>query len=297
MSRSWARWALPIVAAALTVLLAYLLQPITNRAWSPVMAPLLAACAWYGGWQAALIAWALGLAGRIALVSPAPWDRPAWSLVWFSIHLGTVVVLVQLRRRRDEQAEARRIQHDQAVRARRAVAARRAAFLAHASEVLASSPDYETTLAALADLAVPQIADLCIVDVLQEDGTFQCLAVAHADHHKAALVRELRRMFPLNPKAPYGPPRVLRSGRALVYAELDQNGLIQEIGGDSSQLRVAMALGLHSAMAVPLQVGGRSLGVISFATTTSARRFVPQDRDFAEDLARRAAIAIDAARP
>ena len=297
MSRSWARWALPIVAAALTVLLAYLLQPITTRAWSPVMAPLLAACAWYGGWQAALTAWALGLAGRILLVSPPPWDRPAWSLVWFSIHLGTVVVLVQLRRVRGEQAEARRIQHDQAVRAQRAVAARRAAFLTHASEVLASSPDYETTLAAVANLAVPQIADLCIVDVLQDDATFQCLAVAHADHDKVALVRELRRMFPLSPKAPFGPPRVLRSGRAIVYSAMDESSLIQEIGGDSSQLRVATALGLHSAMSVPLQVGGRSLGVISFATTNSARRFVPQDREFAEDLARRASIAIDAARP
>jgi hypothetical protein len=297
MSRSWTRWLLPIALAGLSVLLAFLLQPITNRAWSPLMVPVLAACTWYGGWPSAVVAWAAGLAGRVTLVQPPPWDRPAWSLAWWVVHVAVVVGVVTIRRVREEQAEARRVQREQAVRAQRAVGARRAAFLAHASEVLASSPDYETTLASLASLAVPQIADLCIVDVLQEDGSFQCLAVAHADHDKVALVRELRRMFPLNPKAPYGPPRVLRSGGAVVYTDLDESVLIQEIGGDSSQLRVATALGLQSTMAVPLQVGGRRLGVISFGTTGGGRRFVPQDREFAEDLARRVAIAIDAARP
>jgi transcriptional regulator with GAF, ATPase, and Fis domain len=284
------------VLAALSVLFAFLLQPITHRAWSPVMLPVIAVSTWYGGWPAALLAWSLGLAGRFAVVRPSPLLDPAWTLAWFTAHAGVVAIVTAMRRVRQEQAEARQIQREQAVRAQRATAARRTAFLAHASEVLASSPDYETTLAALADLAVPQIADLCIVDVLQDDGTFQCLAVAHADHDKVALVRELRRMFPLDAGAPYGPPRVLRSGRAVVYTGLDESLLIREIGGDGSQLRVATALGLQSAMAVPLQVGGRRLGVISFGTT-SGRRFVPQDREFAEDVARRAAIAIDAARP
>ena len=83
-------------------------------------------------------------------------------------------------------------------------------------------------------------------------------------------------------------------------ADLERHGhgRVQPQGrGDSSQLRVATALGLQSTMAVPLQIGGRRLGVISLGTTSSGRRFVPQDREFAADLARRAAIAIDAARP
>jgi GAF domain-containing protein len=66
---------------------------------------------------------------------------------------------------------------------------------------------------------------------------------------------------------------------------------------DPAESRVAIALGIKSSMAVPMLIGGRRLGVISLATTDSARRFVASDLLFAEDLARRAAIAVDAGRP
>ena len=199
------------------------------------------------------------------------------------------------RQARDNREQARRVQREQANRAQRSIAARRAAFLAHASEVLGSSPDYETTLAAVANLAVPQIADLCVVDIMEDSGRFKALAVAHVDPGKAQLVRELRRMYPLDPAAPFGPPRVMRTGRSVVQAELDDASGISSVHPE--ELRVATALGIKSTMAVPLLIGGRRLGVISFATTDSGRRFVAQDLPFAENLARRAAIAVDAARP
>jgi GAF domain-containing protein len=82
----------------------------------------------------------------------------------------------------------------------------------------------------------------------------------------------------------------------MIYSELPTS-TAAETSIHPSELRVALALGICSTMAVPLLVGGRRLGVISFATTDSGRRFVASDLQFAEDLARRAAIAIDTARP
>ncbi|MEW6319744.1 MAG: GAF domain-containing protein [Acidobacteriota bacterium] len=293
----WSQLALPVASAGLVLLVAALLQPITDRAWAPLMVPAVAICAWYGRWPAGLGVVVLGAAGRIAVISPPPWDRPLWMGLWSGALLVTIVLVDRLRQARDDRVESAHIARERADRAARAVAARRAAFLAHASEVLASSPDYETTLAAVANLAVPQIADLCVVDIVQDDGSFRALAVAHVDPLKVQLVHELRGLHPLDPKAPFGPPRVLRTGHSLVYSLVDQHDSGDGPEVDPAELRVATALGIRSSMAVPLLVGGRRLGVISFATTDSGRRFVAADLEFAEDLARRAAIAIDAARP
>lgn len=261
------------------------------------MVPALALCTWLGGWRAGLLTLIVGSVARGVAIDPPQWERPFWWAVWTSVHVGVMLATTLARRSRDEREEARRVQREQADRAQRSMAARRAAFLSHASEVLASSRDYATTLGAVANLAVPQIADLCVVDVLEEDsGRFKALAVAHVDPGKAQLVRELRRMYPLDSAAPYGPPRVLRTGRSVVHAELDDSSADAN-SLDPAELRVATALGIKSTMAVPLLIGGRRLGVISFATTDSGRRFVAQDLLFAEDLARRAAIAVDAARP
>lgn len=262
------------------------------------MVPAVGLSAWFGGPWAGAAALALGVAGRLWLIDwPGDLGGGLRLVLGVTVLAGTGLAAVRARQSRDEREEVRHIAREQSERARRAVATRRSAFLAHASEVLASSPDYATTLAAVANLAVPQIADLCIVDVLHDDGSFHALAVAHVDPAKAQLVRELRGMYPLDPKAPYGPPRVLRSGRSVIYADLADPQVMRELSGDLSQLRVSNALGLRSTMAVPLLVGGRRLGVISFAIADSQHRFVASDLAFAEDLARRAAIAIDAARP
>ncbi len=285
---------LPLVTAGLVTFVAALLEPVTTRVWGPLMLPALAVCTWLGGWRAGLLTLLFGSIVRSQAIDPPQWERPFWWAVWTTMHLTVVLIADRVRRARDDREHARRVQRDQADRAQRSMAARRAAFLAHASEVLASSPDYETTLGAVANLAVPQIADLCVVDILNDVGQFKALAVAHVDPGKAQLVRELRRMYPLDPAAPFGPPRVLRIGRSVVQSDIGDD---PDADVDQAELRVATALGIKSTMAVPLLIGGRRLGVISFATTDSGRRFVAHDLAFAEDLARRAAIAVDAARP
>jgi len=294
VSRRWTTVVLPLATAALVVLVAALLQPVTTRVWGPLMLPALAVCTWFGGWRAGLLTLVFGSVVRSLAIDPPQWERPFWWAVWTTVQLTVMVIADRVRRARDDREHARRVQREQVDRAQRSIAARRAAFLAHASEVLASSPDYQTTLGAVANLAVPQIADLCVVDILDDSGQFKALAVAHVDPGKAQLVRELRRMYPLDPTAPFGPPRVLRTGRSVVQSELDDTS---DTSVDPAEVRVATALGIKSTMAVPLLIGGRRLGVISFATTESGRRFVAQDLPFAEDLARRAAIAVDAPRP
>lgn len=292
MSRRWVTAVLPIATAALVAVVAGVLQPLTTRVWGPLMVPGLTLCTWLGGWRTGVLTLVISSVIRSVAIDPPQWERPRWWAIWTLIHLTTILITARARQGRDDQEQARRVQREQVDRAQRSMAARRAAFLAHASEVLASSRDYETTLGAVANLAVPQIADLCVVDILDDSGRFKALAVAHVDPGKAQLVRELRRMYPLDPAAPYGPPRVLRSGRSVVHAELADSDSV-----DPAERRIATALGIKSTMAIPLLIGGRRLGVISFATTDSGRRFVEQDLPFAEDLARRAAIAVDAARP
>lgn len=294
MSRRWVTIVVPIVAASLVTLVAAVMQPVSTRVWGRLLLPALAGCTWLGGWRAGVLTLVVGIATRGYAVSPPPWARPYWWALWTTAHIATIIVTELIRRAVQDRAQARRVKREQADRAQRSVAARRAAFLAHASEVLGSSPNYETALGAVANLAVPQIADLCVVDILDDNGGFKALAISHIDPGKAQLVRELRRMYPLQPAAPYGPPRVLRTGRSIIQTELDDPSSTPV---DPAELRVATALGIKSTMAVPLLVGGRRLGVISFATTDSGRRFVAQDLQFAEDLARRAAIAIDTTRP
>jgi GAF domain len=134
-----------------------------------------------------------------------------------------------------------------------------APYLAEASEVLASSLDYEATLASLARLVVPALADWCAIDVLEEDGTIQQLAVVHEDPEKVAWARGLRRLYPPEPDAPRGMPRVLRSGKAEFYPEVTDETLVAA-ARDGRHLRLMRQVGFTSVMIVPLIARGRTLG-------------------------------------
>lgn len=185
---------------------------------------------------------------------------------------------------------------------RRMVAARRAAeqaqerfaFLAEASRALASSLDEETTLKSLADIAVPQFADWCVVDLVDTPGSWPArrLAVAHQDPAKVQMVRELGERYPPNPKARYGVPQVLRTGRPEWSANIPDE-LLVEVAVDESHLRLLRELALRSYIVVPLEVRGRILGAMTFVTAESGRRYSEEDVQFAQELARRAALAVE----
>jgi PAS domain S-box-containing protein len=169
------------------------------------------------------------------------------------------------------------------------------ALLSEASDLLASSLDFQTTLQSVARLAVPTIADWCAVDMLDESGTLHRLAVAHADPAKVELAYEIQRRYPVDPGAPYGVPQVLRTGQAEFYPEIP-DALLVEAARDTEHLRMMRDLGLRSGMVVPLVARGRTLGAITLISAESGRAFTREDLALAQDLAHRSAIAVDNAR-
>jgi signal transduction histidine kinase/CheY-like chemotaxis protein len=168
-------------------------------------------------------------------------------------------------------------------------------FLADASTVLSSSLDYEATLATVARLAVPRLADWCMVHVLESDQSVRRITLVVADPAKQALADELQRNYPLHPNAPYSYPLVLRTGKAELIGEVSDAGLAC-IARDDRHLELLRAIGFQSTMSVPLIARGRTLGTLMLATAESGRRYTSTDLVLAEDLARRAALAMDNAR-
>jgi PAS domain S-box-containing protein len=168
-------------------------------------------------------------------------------------------------------------------------------FLAEAGQLLASSLDYEQTLDAVARMIVPRLADWCGIDMVDEQGEPHQVAVAHVDPDKVEMAHELRRRYPPDMDAPSGLPAILRGGPAELYSEIPDE-LLVEAAQDEEHLRIIREVGMRSAMAVPMRIADETLGAISLVSAESGRRFDADDLAFAEDLALRAATAIQNAR-
>jgi PAS domain S-box-containing protein len=164
-------------------------------------------------------------------------------------------------------------------------------FLAEASKSLSSLIDFKSTLQLVAGLAVPRFADWCAVEMLEEDGSLQRVAVAHVDPAKVALADELNRRYPSGEAA----RRVLSRSESELTARITDS-MIEQAARDEEHLRMLRQLQLRSYMCVPLRTKERSLGVISFAFAESGRFYGPNELAIAEDLAGRAAIAVENAR-
>lgn len=165
-------------------------------------------------------------------------------------------------------------------------------FLAEASVALASSLDYETTLAAVARLAVPQIGDWCAVDMQAPDWSLKRVAVEHIDAAKVALAEELHRRYPPRESDQAGVMNVLRTCQSELYTTVSDE-LIEAATYDADHAQIVQSLGLRSAIIVPLLSRGHALGAITLVTSASGRVYGPDDLALAEDLARRAATAVD----
>lgn len=168
-------------------------------------------------------------------------------------------------------------------------------LLAASSDVLASSLDYRATLSNVARLAVPTLADWCAVDVLGEDGALERLAVEHPDPAKVALAYELEERYPSDPDAPRGVHQVLRTGEPEMMSEIPPE-LIEGAARDEEHREILRELGLRSYMVVPLLARGRTLGAISLVAAESGQVYGESDLEFARELARRAALAVDNAK-
>jgi PAS domain S-box-containing protein len=179
---------------------------------------------------------------------------------------------------------------------RERAARERLTFIAEASELLSSSLDYSATLARLARLAVPRLADWCAVDMLGPDGDVERLAVAHEDPEKVRWAYELQERYPPRPDDLHGVSYVLRSGEPEFFPEIS-NELLEESIGDDDELRQIMdELGLRSAICVPLTARGRTLGALTLIAAESHPPYSEEDFALALELARRAGTAVDNSR-
>jgi PAS domain S-box-containing protein len=176
---------------------------------------------------------------------------------------------------------------------KRAEAAQR--FLVEAGEALATSLDVEATLANIARLAVPRLADWCVVHLVQEDGSVSQLAVAHIDPERVAWARRLQEQYPADPNTDQGVVHAVRTGRPELVPEVT-DAMLVSAARDPGRLAMLRLVGLTSAMIVPMIARERSVGAITFAAAESGHRYDEQDLELTQELARRAALAVDNAR-
>ncbi len=197
------------------------------------------------------------------------------------------------RKRAEEQRE--QLIREQTARREAEEQGRKSAFLAKASTELSSSLDYETTLVRVANLAVPDLADWCTVDILDEEQTIRRVALAHIDPSKVELAWEITRRYPEKINDARELSRVLRTGHSAIATDITDADLVAG-AQDAEHLRGLRELNLKSYMIVPMLARGRILGAITFVTAESNRRYQQIDLPLVEDLAHRAALAVDNAR-
>ncbi len=169
-------------------------------------------------------------------------------------------------------------------------------FLADATKELSRSLNWEATIQRVAQLAVPVLADWCAVDVLEPDGSLSLIALAHVDPVKAEWARELRQRFPSEPTDTTGIAHVVRTGVPEMIPEITQELIDAANITDPELLEVVERLQLSSVMYVPLIARGRTVGALSLVWAESGKHYTGDDLAIAEDLASRAAFAIDNAR-
>ncbi|HXG36763.1 MAG TPA: ATP-binding protein, partial [Dehalococcoidia bacterium] len=168
-------------------------------------------------------------------------------------------------------------------------ARRRAAFVAEASAVLSSSLNYDITLDRLAKLFVPFLGDWCAV-TMEEGSSSRRVAIVHSDPAKVRLARKMQERYPGKIT-----PEVLETGKPQLYQEITDE-LLRSFAYDEEHLRLLEQLDLQSALIVPLRTRGRAIGTITVATAESRRMLSEKELSLVEEIADRAALAVDNAR-
>jgi PAS domain S-box-containing protein len=218
----------------------------------------------------------------------APGETRNWLVSYYPVRnvadeiigIGVIITDVTERERARSAAEA---------------AGARLEMLAEASERLASTLDHETTLANLASVLVPRFADWYAVDVVDDDGTLRRLAVVHRDPAKAECIEKSHGLYTAFPDEPEGAGRAVRTGEVLLYRRVTDE-LLARSTRSPERHKALRELGMESALVVPLTAGGRTFGAVTLVSADPHRLYDESDRDFAVQLARRAAVAVDNAR-
>jgi PAS domain S-box-containing protein len=172
---------------------------------------------------------------------------------------------------------------------------RRASFLAEAGGAMSASLDYHDTLKAVTQLAVPAIADWCVVDMADGRGGLERLAVAHVDPGKVALAQQLHERYPADPDAPGGIHQVIRTGTPAFMSSIPP-ALLEAVARDDDHRRIIRELNLRSYMCVPLMAHDKAFGAITLVSAESGREYGEDDLRLAQALASRASLAVENSR-
>jgi PAS domain S-box-containing protein len=216
---------------------------------------------------------------------------------WFELSLypsdsGLSIFFQDITIRKHMQQERNQLlQQEQSARTRAELAHQRCMFLSHASSILASSLNYETTLSNVAQLAVPLLADFCLIHKLEGDRTLHQVTAWHGDERKQPLVDQLGRLYQVSSQNRSSlMAQVLRTGEPLMVTDFSA---IEPLTQDAQTLEIHRQLAPRSLMIVPLTARGQKFGTLMLAMAESNRQHDALDLAVATDLARRAAIAID----
>jgi len=174
---------------------------------------------------------------------------------------------------------------------------RRLALLAAAGPSLSASLDYEETLEGITRLLVPELADWCLLDMVDDNGSVNQLAAAHAEEEKEDLLRRLREHRQFGEGDPGSTSEVLRTGQSVLLPDLPDPTSYERALGRGEHLDIVLRLEPRSLMCVPLLARGRTMGAITLVLSSrSERRYDREDLLLAENLAYRCALAADNAR-
>jgi PAS domain S-box-containing protein len=171
-------------------------------------------------------------------------------------------------------------------------AERQQRFLGAASMLVSSSLDIDVTLDKVAWAAVPELADWCCVDIPDERGVLRRAAVAANEAERGAMDR-MRDAVLMDPDDPRSPGHALRTGRSLLASEFDDDTVRAWAGGDDERAATLRASGTRSAMVVAMTAGDHVTGLVTLGTSHSARRLGEAELALAEELGRRAGIAVE----
>ncbi|MEP6732611.1 MAG: ATP-binding protein [bacterium] len=207
------------------------------------------------------------------------------------VRVGTINEITE---RKNAEETSRRLIEEQALRSAAELAEKKASFLAEASRVLGASFDYQTTLSALARLAVPDFADYCTVDMIGQDGDLNRVGVAHMDPEKEASLGEVAHFWESLIERERHVAQLLE-GESIVLAEIT-DAMLDPSVVDQSMTIVMERLRPRSLLAVPLRVSGRVSGGLVLCWSESDRHYSRDDLPLLEELARRASLAVDNAR-
>ncbi|MGI9020984.1 MAG: SpoIIE family protein phosphatase [Solirubrobacterales bacterium] len=167
-------------------------------------------------------------------------------------------------------------------------------LLARAGALLATSTDHSEMLEGLGEVLVPDFAEWCSVEMPAPDGRIERVALAHEDPARRDQVAELRRRYPLNVDDPHGVAEVLRTGEPLLVG--DASELISAVAVDEEHERLMRDVGLRSVLIAPMRSQGRTIGALAFGNGERARAFDADDLALANQIAQRAAAAVENAR-